>query len=188
MENYRLYLAKNNKIETNRLKLRPIKMADAEDIYEYSSSASNTYYVYPKHRTLGDTEFSIANYFMVKPLGKYGIELKKENKLIGTIDLRIQARRRSAEIGYILNESYQKLGYGKEAASAILDFAFKELEVQKVVAKCQSKNKASEALMLALGMKKEGELRQYELWKDGQWIDMLQYAILREEYYQPDKP
>lgn len=183
MQNYRLFLAKNNVIETENLKLRPIDMADAEDIYEYSSTASNTYYVYPRHRTIDDTNFSIANYFMAKPLGKYGVELKEEKKVIGTIDLRIQASHRIGEIGYILNEKYQGEGYATEAAEAILNFAFKELELEKVSATCQSENRASENLLLRLGMKKEGELRHYELWKNGEWVNLLQYGILQEEYF-----
>lgn len=184
MENYRLYLAKNNVIESKRLTLRPIDMKDAENIFDYSSSANNTYYVYPKHRTIEDTEFSIANYFMANPLGKYGIELKKERKLIGTIDLRIQAKRRSAELGYILNEKYQGKGYATEAVKMILDMAFERLELKKVSATCQSENKDSEALMIRVGMKKEGELRDYELWKDGNWVNLLQYGIIREEYFE----
>lgn len=158
-------------------------MADAEDIYEYSSSARNTYFVYPRHRMIEDTKFSIANYFMNQPLGKYGIELKAGQKLIGTIDLRVDAKRRSAEIGYVLNENYQGLGYGTEAAEILLSLAFAVLGLQKVTATCQSSNRASEALMLRLGMKKEGELREYELWKNGEWVNLLQYGILREEYF-----
>ncbi|MDN6162018.1 MAG: GNAT family N-acetyltransferase [Atopostipes sp.] len=184
MVNYRLFLAKYNRIKTDRLKLRPINMLDAEDIYEYSSRASNTYYVYPKHRSIDDTEFSIANHFMASPLGKYGIELKEEEKLIGTIDIRIQAEKRSAEIGYILNEDYQRKGLGKEAAEAILVLAFEILELEKITASCQSENKASEALMVSLGMKKESELRNHEIGKHGKWVNQLQYGILHKEYLQ----
>lgn len=162
-------------------------MADAEDIYEYSSSAHNSYFVYPRHRSIEDTKFSIANYFMAAPLGKYGIELKEENKLIGTIDLRLEANRSSGEIGYILNENYQRQGYAKEAAQTILSFAFTILELQKVTATCQSQNKASEGLMKALGMKKEGQLRNYEVWKNGEWVDLLQYGMLRQEYFEQER-
>ena len=158
-------------------------MADAEDIFEYSSSVSNTYYVYPRHRTIDDTKFSIANYFMRTPLGKYGIELKEEQKLIGTIDLRLEPNRRTGEIGYVLNQNYHRQGYGSEAAETLLSFAFDILELQKVTATCQKGNRASEALLLGLGMKKEGELRDYELWKNGEWVNLLQYGILRAEYY-----
>lgn len=182
MENYRIFLAEHRKLETNRLRLRPIDLKDTEDMFEYSSDVENTYYIYPAHLTLADTRFSIANYFMSEPLGKYGIELKEEGKLIGTIDLRIKPVQQSAEIGYVLNPAYQGKGYATEAAQAILAFAFDVLELEKVSATCNSENVESESLMLRLGMKKEGELRHHQVWKAGEWINLLQYAILREEY------
>lgn len=183
MENYRIYLAKYRVFETERLRLRPIDLADTDDIFEYSSDAENTYYVYPRHRTIEDTEFSIANYFMSDPLGKYGIELKEEGKLIGTIDIRIKSIRLSAEIGYILNQDYQGQGYATEAAQEILTFAFGILALEKVYATTDARNTASEAVMIRLGMKKEGELRHYELWKSGEWSNLLHYGILSNEYF-----
>lgn len=184
MENYRIFLAKHREIETKRLRLRPIDLEDTEDVFDYSSDADNTYYVYPKHRTIDDTIFSIVNYFMNEPLGKYGIELKDEGRLIGTIDIRIKPIKLSAEIGYILSKDYQGQGYATEAADAILKLAFEVLELEKVYATSNSKNSSSEAVMIRLGMKKEGELRHHELWKNGEWIDLLQYAILRDEYFE----
>lgn len=187
MENYRIFLADYRKLETDRLSLRPIDLEDTKDMFAYSSDIENTYYIYPAHLTLEDTRFSIANYFMSEPLGKYGIELKEEGKLIGTIDLRIKPAQLSAEIGYVLSHDYQGKGYATEAARAILDFAFEVLELEKVSATCNSENIESEALMLRLGMKKEGELRRYQIWKSGEWINLLQYGILRADYFQNGK-
>lgn len=183
MENYRIFLAQHNRLETNRLILRPISLTDAKDMFAYSSNAENTYYVYPKHQTLDDTKFTIANYFMSDPLGKYGIELKNEKKLIGSIDLRIRPQQLGAEIGYILNQEYQGQGYATEAVKQIIKFAFETLELEKVAATCNRENIESEALMLRVGMKKEGELRHYQVWKSGEWINLLQYGILRDEFY-----
>ncbi len=183
MENYRVFLAEYNVIETERLKLRPIDLRDTDDLFEYSSRLDNTYYIYPRHRTPEDTKFAIANYFMDTPLGKYGIELKEEGKLIGTIDIRIKPNRLSAEIGYVLNLDYQGQGYATEAAESMLKFAFEVLELEKVYATCNAENVESEALMIRLGMTKEGELRRYQIWKSGEWINLLQYGILRDEYF-----
>lgn len=183
MENYRIFLAEHRRLETDRLILRPIDLEDTMDMFAYSSDVENTYYVYPTHLTPEDTRFSIANYFMSEPLGKYGIELKEEGKLIGTIDLRIKPAQLSAEISYVLNQDYQGKGYATEAAQAILDFAFTILDLEKVTATCNSENLASEALMLRLGMKKEGEFNRYQVWKSGEWINLLHYGILREEYF-----
>lgn len=187
MENYRVFLAEHRIIETERLSLRPIDLGDTQDMFAYSSNIENTYYVYPAHLTLEDTQFSIANYFMSEPLGKYGVELKEERKLVGTIDLRIKPAQRSAEIGYVLSHDYQGQGYATEAAQAILKLAFEVLELEKVSATCNSENVESEALMLRLGMKKEGELRRYQVWKSGEWINLLQYGILRTDFFQKSK-
>lgn len=182
MDNYALYLAEHRFLETERLCLRPITLADAEDMFEYASVESNTYFVFPAHTTLDDTKFSIANFFMSAPLGKYGIELKEENKLIGTIDLRVNAEKRSGELGYALNADYQKKGYVTEAAQEIMKFAFEVLELEKLTARCIKENVNSEAVMKRLGMKKEAEFKRHTLWKKGEWVDMLHYGILRENY------
>lgn len=171
-------------IETKRLRLRPVTLADAADMFEYASDADNTYFVFPQHTTIDDTRFSIANYFMNEPLGKFGIELKDEGKLIGTIDIRVDARKQSAEIGYALNARYQRKGFATEAAFAVMKFGFETLELEKVHATCNKENIASEAVMKKLGMQKEGELRHHELWKNGEWINLLQYGILRHEYFE----
>ena len=36
MDNLNLYLAVNNQLETERLRLRPVTLADAVDMYEYA--------------------------------------------------------------------------------------------------------------------------------------------------------
>ena len=170
-------------IETKRLKLRPVTLADAGDMYEYASDDENTYYVFNTHGSIDDTRYSIANFFIANPLGKFGIELKDENKLIGTVDLRVNMKRSCAEIGYVLNKKYFNNGYTTEAAQELIKFAFETLELEKVFATCNKENKASEAVMKKIGMSKEAELRHYERWKDGEWIDLLQYGILSDEHF-----
>lgn len=183
MDNLNLYLAVNNHLETERLRLRPVTLMDAEDMFEYASREDNTYYVFNTHRTLADTQFSIANYFMMNPLGKFGIELKNEKKLIGTIDLRVDMKKSKAELGYVLNQAYFKKGYVTEAALKLLELAFETLELEKVVSSCDARNTPSEAVMKRLGMQKEGVSRHHEIWKNGEWINMLFYSILKDEYF-----
>lgn len=183
MDNLNLYLAVDNEMETEQLLLRPITLADAEDMFEYASNADNTYYVFPTHQTIDDTRHSIASYFMAAPLGKYGVELKAEKKLIGTVDLRVDMKKQKAEIGYAINSCYGGQGYATEASKQLMAFAFETLELEKVAATCDARNTASEAVMKKLGMTLEGRSRNHEIWKNGEWIDMLYYGILREEYF-----
>lgn len=184
MNNYNLFLAENQIIETERLILRPTTLADAEDLFEYASDKETTYFVtFNPYDSIEDAYFSIANFFMAQPLGKYGIELKDEQKFIGTVDLfNLDSTKQVAELGYILNPKYHRKGYMTEAAAALLDLGFNKLELEKIYAKCDSRNEASSGVMKKLGMKQEATRVHHSLDKDGKWIDMLEFAILKEEY------
>lgn len=185
MDNYKLLLAQNREIETERLLLRPVTLEDAEDLYEYASDEENVYFVFEQYQSLEDAPFSIANFFMDQPLGKFGIELKENNKFIGTIDLfNISPQKMSAEMGYILNSKYHQKGYMTEAGRALLALGFEKMELEKIYALCDSRNMASAGVMKKLGMKQEAHRRHHSLSKDGEWIDMLEYAILKDEYFE----
>lgn len=185
MDNYKLFLAKNREIETERLLLRPVTLEDAEGMYEYSSNEETTYFVsYNQYQSIDDAYFSIANFFMDQPLGKYGIELKKEKKFIGTIGIHVESQKMNAEIGYILNPKYHRKGYMTEAGRALLALGFEKMELEKIYALCDSRNVASAGVMKKLGMKQEAHRRHHSLSKDGEWIDMLEYAILKDEYFE----
>ena len=47
-KNHLLILAENQRIETPRLWLRPVTMADANDLFEYASDEETTEFVFPE--------------------------------------------------------------------------------------------------------------------------------------------
>ena len=55
-KNHLLILAENQRIETPRLWLRPVTMADANDLFEYASDEETTEFVFPRHQSLVDTK------------------------------------------------------------------------------------------------------------------------------------
>lgn len=59
------------------------------------------------------------------------------------------------EIGWRLRQSVWRRGYGFEAASAVLEFAFAELGLERVVSRTAKRNAASVGLMRKLGMKRQ---------------------------------
>lgn len=74
-------------IETERLLLRPVTADDAQDIFEYSSEpdvGSNA--GWKPHETTEET-IKIMNEIFIGQQNIFGIILKAENKLIGTIGL-----------------------------------------------------------------------------------------------------
>lgn len=152
----KLILAENRFLETERLKLRPVTLEDAEDMFEYSSDEETVTYVFPLNQEIAETRKNIAGYFMQQPLGKYGVELKATGKFIGTIDLGVDEANTIAEMGYALNRGFWGKGYMPEAAQAILRLSFEKLELMRVYAVHDEDNAKSGRVMEKIGMTVEG--------------------------------
>lgn len=162
---WNLVLAENRWLETQRLILRPVTLADTEDMFAYASDEKTTKYVFLLHKTIEETRANIASYFMAEPLGKYGIELKETGQLIGTIDLRIDPQKRSAELGYVLNQAFWGKGYAAEAGKELLRLGFEELKLIRIFGFHDVKNENSGRVMEKLGMQLEGTSPNARIWK-----------------------
>lgn len=105
-------------------------------------------------------------------------------KLIGTCALwRINAQNRRAEIGYILDSRAWGHGYMHEALSALLDYAFTELKLNRVEADTDPRNERSARLLDRLRFSKEGLFRERCI-VDGKISDAAMYGLLRREWIQ----
>lgn len=62
--------------------------------------------------------------------------------------------RGEVEIGWRLRESVWRKGFGFEAASAIMELAFSQLRLARIVSRTAHRNRASKALMRKLGMRR----------------------------------
>ena len=71
-------------------------------------------------------------------------------------------------------------GYGAEALTEILKFAFNELGLNRVEARINSDNAASIRLHKKIGYRQDGMLRQ-ALYKSGHFKDVIVMSILKEE-------
>lgn len=182
MNKFKLRMAKHQRIETQRLLLRPVTLSDAEDMFDYASDEETSYFVFERHSSIEKTEEAIVEYFMTDPFGKFGIELKETGKMIGTIDLRVKDEKQRAIMGYTLNKAYQGKGYMTEAADAILNYAFNTLDLDCVAALHDERNAASGKVMERIGMQREGVMRHVGIWKKGEYFNDVYYSILRDEY------
>ncbi|MBO0466099.1 GNAT family N-acetyltransferase [Enterococcus plantarum] len=181
--NRNLIFAENRYLETDRLKLRPITLNDANAMYEYGSDEETVTYVFPIHQSIKDTKESIASYFMSAPLGKYGIELKETGKLIGAIDLRVVEQHNIAEIGYSLNKAFWGQGFVAEAASELLRLGFNELQLMRIFAIHDIDNPQSGRVMEKIGMKIEGNIPNARMCK-GKIVTDIMRGITLEEWQQ----
>ena len=170
-------------LETGRLLLRKLRMTDAQDMYEYSRDPEVARHVlWDAHQSVGDSRgylrYAVRQYRQDLP-ASWGIELKENHKLIGTIGFMwINCEHRSAEVGYSLSRDCWNQGYATEALRAVLRFGFNTLRLNRIEAQHELDNPASGRVMEKCGMRCEGTLRQ-RVFNKGRFSDVRLYAILR---------
>ena len=147
-----VYLAAHTSIETERLLLRPMTLQDLQDYHAYTSDADLLKYDYPAHQSLEESRYYLVTYNLSQPLGRYGIELKSEGKLIGNISLRIDEEQERATLGYTVHRAYHNHGYATEAATALRNLATNLPGITTLAAQTLAANRASQRVLEKLGM------------------------------------
>lgn len=114
-----------------------------------------------------------------KPETNFAIDVAGE--AVGGIGFTVQPDigRRSAEIGYWLGEEFWGRGIATDALIAVTDYAFSNYDVCRLYAHVFDWNRASARVLEKAGYSFEGRLRK-SVTKDGQTIDQLMYALIRE--------
>lgn len=85
------------------------------------------------------------------------------------------------EVTYWLVPDARGQGFGREALSLVVDYAFRAYDAPAVGAGAYASNDASRGLLESLGFVEEGRRRAY-MFVDGEHRDMVQYGIRREEW------
>jgi RimJ/RimL family protein N-acetyltransferase len=115
------------------------------------------------------------------PSCTFAVRLPPDGALIGSVGLRdIDLEHRQAELGFWIGHDWWGQGYAREAAGAVLRFGFETLGLNRICAHHMARNPASGRVLLAIGMQREGVLRQ-RVRKWGKYEDVVLYAILRAD-------
>lgn len=85
---------------------------------------------------------------------------------------------KKTEMGYWLLPQYWKMGIMKEVLPHIIHYAFDILNLHRIEASVETGNIASKNLLLKLGFKYEGTLKECE-WKNGQIVDLEYYGLIK---------
>lgn len=158
-------LNKFPELKTERLRLRKLKLSDDEVIYSFHSDLANRKYIDrpPPKNILASREFvrEINRGVKAKEWVYWGIELKKEKKMIGTICLwHFSEKNNSIELGYELGSSFQRKGYMSEAIKVVIDFAFTSLKANVIKAYTHCKNEASKRALEKFNFRKEKDIEE----------------------------
>ena len=177
-------------IETSRLILRRAIREDAEPMFRNWASDPDVtkYLTWPTYEKV-DTAYQIldlwASEYEKPDYYQWMIVLKELGEPIGSISVvRQNDRVEEAEIGYCIGTRWWHKGIMTEALSAVIEYLFTEVGMNRVAARHDPNNPNSGGVMRKCGMKYEGTNRACD--RNNQGIcDAAQYSILRSEWQKP---
>ncbi|MGW6006299.1 GNAT family N-acetyltransferase [Oerskovia enterophila] len=173
-------------LETDRLRLRPFDDADADDLYALQSDAHVLRYWDSAPWT---DRASVARFMAgCRQMADEGsgarvaIERTSDRSFIGWSTFNgWNPGFRSASLGYCLGQSAWGHGYATEAARVLLQWAFDTLDLNRVQAEADTRNAASARVLVKLGFRHEGTLRE-DCIVDGVVSDSAVYGLLRRDW------
>lgn len=169
-----------------RLFLRPLVEADADGPYvawfnDAEVCRGNSHHVFPytREQALSYIRQSVQSREMLV----LAMVLKSDQRHIGNIALQgIHTLNRSAEFAIVIGDKAAwGQGYGYEAAALLFQHAFQTLNLRRIACGTFADNAGMIKLAAALGMKQEGVRRQ-AAFKEGQYQDVIEYGLLRDEF------
>ncbi len=169
-----------------QLTLRPFSLSDAPrvQLLAGAEAIAETTLNIPHPYLDGMAEAWIGNQPMSYLMGDsvtWAVCLRESGLLIGAIGIILRAQDSRGEMGYWIGHEFWGRGYCTEAAALLMDFFFRNINLNRIHATHFVNNPASGRVMQKLGMTQEGVLRHHAR-KNKEWVDLVFYGILREEW------
>jgi len=158
------WIAKMNVLETNRLVLRRLSLADAADLYRIYSDPETMGFMGKSPDSIEEErdhiQSHIAHHYEKYGVGLWATVLKENNRLIGRCGLmRKQIEGvEEVEIAYLLGREYWGRGLATEAAEAIVKHGCAKYGFKRIVAVIHPQNVASIRVAEKIGMKYERDV------------------------------
>jgi len=169
-------------LQTPRLTLRPMTMADAESLHAIMSDAEVM--AFWDVSEIEDIELttSILNsqlgQMKARKSAYWAMERTEDNTFVGCCDLsEIDRWHHRAEVGFIVAKRYWGDGYAQEAMAAVVDHAAQSMKLRRLTARTHLGNIRSVRLLEKLGFRHEGLLRGY-VDREGERRDCLLFGLL----------
>lgn len=109
---------------------------------------------------------------------------KDNNEVIGQITVQegTTIDKSIRDIGWFISKNNQRKGYAYEAASKVLNYMFKEVEINKITTSVAMINPASWGLMEKLGFKRLETTHKNKYYFVEEEVDSYEYELTKEEY------
>jgi ribosomal-protein-alanine N-acetyltransferase len=165
--------------------LRPPEPADMEALYRQKNDPQIAEMLggFSTGYSIADLEDWLESHRQCKDEVLWVIAQTESNNCVGHVGLyKIDHRIRSAEFAIMIgDQSLWGKGLGRTLTKFVIDYGFRELNLNRIHLSVLSTNECAVSLYHSLGFKDEGRLRQAQ-YKGGRYIDVLVMALLRREY------
>jgi RimJ/RimL family protein N-acetyltransferase len=175
------------KLDTPRLVLRRFQDADLEAFMAYRNDPEIARYQSWDSISAPRAQSFITDQKQQEPgtpgqWFQFALELKETRQLVGDCGLSVLVQdARQAQLGISLARPQQGRGLATEAMHAVLDYAFINLDLHRVMTIVDVENTVSARLMERVGLRREGHFVKHA-WFKGHWADEYLYAVLQAEW------
>ncbi|MBG9615726.1 GNAT family N-acetyltransferase [Bacillus cereus] len=176
---------------TNRLLVRMPQPRDGKVVYDAINASSKELkpWVTFAHKKYTEEEIEIIirkqylNFLQRQDL-TFLVFKQESQDFVASVSLhKINWNIRKFEIGYWIHSHFSGNGYMLEAIQGIMDFAFQQLQANRLEIQCESKNIKSCAIPKKLGFQLEGILERSTKAVDGSELrDICLFALTRNRY------
>jgi [ribosomal protein S5]-alanine N-acetyltransferase len=166
-------------LDTGRLYLREFTLDDAQNFIDLNSNPRVVKYTgdgpiesLEKAREILTT-ITFPQY--KNKLGRWAVHLKATDEFLGWCGLKFIEQLNEIDLGYRFFEKQWGKGYATESAKAVLDYGFRVLDLNEIVARAAIENTNSHKVLKKLGLQfeKEGEEHGDKIFK---------YRLTRSQY------
>lgn len=175
-------------IESDNFILRPFTMNDAIQMYHNWASDEEVtkFLTWEQHSDISKTKMVLTlweNAYNNNQFYNWAIEEKVSNYVIGSINLmNIDNINENCEVGFCIGKIFWNRGIMTEVLHSILDFAFNEVNFERITARRHINNIGSGMLLKKCNFIFEGTLRKIIKDNKGAFVDCSYYSILKTEY------
>jgi ribosomal-protein-alanine N-acetyltransferase len=169
-------------LSTQRLILREVKEGDVEEIFFLRSDKRILQHLDREPAKTLDEVLAFIKKINEQQRNNdcilWGISLKEENKLIGTLGFwNMKKEHYRAEIGYVLHPDHQRKGIMNEALAKVLEYGFVIMKLHSVEANVNPDNAASINLLLKNKFIREGNFKENYFF-NGNFFDSAIYSLI----------
>jgi len=153
-------------LTTLRLAMREFTPGDFDDVYRLDHDPRVMKYITGKPATIEDTHATIrrvTRYYRLYPdLGAWYTTRRDTGAFIGWFSLKYAGRSADVEIGYRLLPEAWGQGFATEGATAMHDYGFDDLDLDRIIGVTHRGNRASQKVLVKAGLSDRGWGHYYD--------------------------